>query len=284
MTDEFEAQRYWLVGLAYRLLGEVHEAEDAVQDAYIRWNRADRDRIEVPRAWLAKVVTNLCLTRLTSARARRETYPGPWLPEPVPTGVLGPLETVEQRESVSLALLMLMERLTPAERAVFVLREAFSYPHQEIAEILDVTEAGSRQLHRRARQRLGEPRPRFESAPGQWRRLVERFLAAAIDGDVAALEEVLAADVVVWADGGGKVSAARRPIIGRDKAIRYVLGLAGHGVDASGFTVEEINAAPALVYRTGGAAVIIAVPEFSGDRIVALYGVLNPEKLAHLVT
>jgi RNA polymerase sigma factor (sigma-70 family) len=298
-VEEFEAQRPSLMGLAYRMLGEVHEAEDAVQDAYLRWRTADRDRIEAPRAWLAKVVTNLCLNRLSSARARRETYPGPWLPEPVPTGArrsgaagpagavasaggvltLGPLETVEQRDSISLALLTLMERLTPPERAVFVLREAFSHTHREIAEILGVTEAGSRRLHHRARQRLGEPRPRFETEPGQWHRLVERFLAAAADGDVAGLEVVLAADVTAWSDGGGRVSAARRPIIGRDRVARFILGLAA-GQVAGDAAIEEVNCAPALIYRVEGVAVLVTAFEITDGRISALHMVLNPGKLA----
>ncbi|MFG2090695.1 MULTISPECIES: sigma-70 family RNA polymerase sigma factor [unclassified Spirillospora] len=144
---EFEAMRPRLTGIAYRMLGEVQEAEDAVQDAFLRWNRTDRAAAEEPRAWLTKVVTNLCLNRLTSARARRESYIWPWLPEPVPAaapGPLEPLETVQQRDSVSLALLTPMESLTPAERAVFVLREAFAYPHRQIADILEVSEASSR--------------------------------------------------------------------------------------------------------------------------------------------
>jgi RNA polymerase sigma factor (sigma-70 family) len=160
-VEEFLAQRSRLFGLAYRMLGEAGEAEDVVQDAYLRWAGAARAEIVYAPAWLAKVVTNLCLNRLTSARARRETYVGPWPPESVLTadGALGPLETVEQRDSVSHALLRLMERLTPTERAVFVLREAFAYTHRQIAEFLDVSEANSRQLHGRTRRRAGSPRP-----------------------------------------------------------------------------------------------------------------------------
>ncbi|MFB6938557.1 sigma-70 family RNA polymerase sigma factor [Streptomyces chartreusis] len=155
-ADEFETHRPRLFGLAYRMLGSAHEAEDTVQDAYLRFSGADRGAIEHPAAWLARVVTNLCLTRLTSARARREQYVGPWLPEPVITsdGTLGPLESAEQRDAVSLAMLVLLERLTPTERAVYVLREAFAYGHREIAEVLELTEANCRQLYRRAVQRV----------------------------------------------------------------------------------------------------------------------------------
>jgi RNA polymerase sigma-70 factor (ECF subfamily) len=287
-VEEFEKQRPRLLGLAYRLLGEVGEAEDAVQDAYLRWSAADHTRIAAPPAWLAKVVTNLCLNRLMSARARREAYLGPWLPEPVLTGlsgngagmILGPLETVEQRDSVSLALLMLMETLTPAERAVFVLREAFSYSHQEIAEILDLTEAGSRQLQHRARQRLGDPERRFEPVHGQWQRLVERFLGAAVEGDVAGLTEMLAEDVIAWSDGGGKASAARRPIFGRDKVLRSILGLLARHADGMEISIEEVNGAPGLVGRADGALTAIVAFELVDDTITGLYSVLNPDKLA----
>src|SRR5262249_47631681 len=163
----------------YRLLGSATDAEDIVQEAFLRWNGANHAAIGAPGAWLAKVVTNLCLNLMASARTRRETYIGPWLPEPVLTadGPLGPLDPVQQRGSVSMGLLVLLERLTPTERAVFVLREAFGYSHREIAEILDLSEANSRQVHRRARQRIGEGRPRFRPEPRQWRDLVERFLA-----------------------------------------------------------------------------------------------------------
>lgn len=189
-THECESQRPRLFGLACRMLDSAAD-EDAVQDAYLRFRGADRTAIEQPAAWLAKVVTNLCLTRLTSARARRERYPGPWLPEPVATadGTLGPLESAEQRDAVSLALLVLLERLTPTERAVYVLREAFAYGHREIAGVLDLSKANCRQLYRRAVQRVAAPETRFEAAPDQREVLVTSFLAAAREGDMAALEK-----------------------------------------------------------------------------------------------
>jgi RNA polymerase sigma factor (sigma-70 family) len=194
---EFEAQRRRLLGLAYRLLGSASEAEDAVQDAFLRWHATDRARVASPSAWLTKAVTNLCLTRLASARARREAYVGPWLPEPVLAveEALGPLETAELRESVSHALLVLLERLAPAERAVFVLAEAFTYSHREIAEILEISEANSRQLHHRARQRLAQARRRFRVSRAQRHRILERFLSAARTGDLDGLERLLAAEV-----------------------------------------------------------------------------------------
>ncbi|WP_225992499.1 RNA polymerase sigma-70 factor [Actinomadura montaniterrae] len=285
----FEELRPRLTGLAYRMLGEVQEAEDAVQDAYLRWNGTDRAAVEEPRAWLIKVVTNLCLNRLASARARRETYTGPWLPEPVPGAgelgarVLGPLETAEQRDSVSLALLTLMESLTPAERAVFVLREAFGYKHRDIAEVLDVTETASRQLHRRARQRVASAERRFAPPGERWRRLVERFLDAAVRGDLAGLEAILAEDVVAWSDGGGKVTAARNMIAGRTRVARFLLGVARRAADLPGASIEpsieEVNGVPALAVRVDGELTMIAVLEASGDRVTAVHAVLNPDKL-----
>src|SRR5262249_43103332 len=217
-------------------------------------NGADHAAIAAPGAWLAKVVTNLCLNLMASARAQREAYVGPWLPEPVLTadGTLGPLERVEQRESVTLGLLVLLERLTPAERAVFVLREAFGYSHREIADILDLSEANSRQVPRRARLRLSDARPRFHPDPGQWRDLVERFLAATRDGDVPALERVLAAEVTAWADGGGKVVAARRPVSGRLPVARYVAGVYGRFVAGVGLCLAGGHGARGGGWWAGG--------------------------------
>lgn len=281
-VDLFEANRPRLFGLAYRMLGEAAEAEDAVQDAYLRWARRNVD-VRSPEAWLVKVVTNLCLTRLTSARARRERYVGPWLPEPVLTGdgVLGPLETAEQRESVSLGLLVLLERLTPPERAVFVLRAAFEYGHGQIADVLDIEEAHSRQLYRRARQRLDEHRTRFEVDDARQREMVARFLTAALDGDLAGLERLLADDVVAWADGGGTVSAARRPIVGRATVARYLVGLATHPLaTAIEVTVAEVNGAPALVIHDRGRFVAVVAPESRDGRVTAVRSMVHPDKLA----
>lgn len=230
-------------------------------------------------------MTNLCINRLTSARAQRELYVGPWLPEPVFTRTaadrLGPLETAEQRESVSLALLTLMERLTPAERAVFVLREAFGHSHREIAEVIGVTEAHSRQLHRRARAQLGHPRRHLDVDDGQRQKIVERFFAATFEGDVAGLEELLADDVAAWSDGGGHMSAARRPIAGHEKVLRYLLGL-GARPEAARVRVEfaEVNGAPAAVVFAGRALLAVLVPEVHEGLVSAVRTVINPDKLA----
>jgi RNA polymerase sigma-70 factor (ECF subfamily) len=279
-AGEFEEQRARLFGLAYRLLGSAADAEDVVQDTYVRWSGADQAAIVAPPVWLARVATNLCLNRLASARARREVYIGPWLPEPVLTsdGTLGPMESAAQRDSVSLALLVLLERLTPAERAVFVLREAFGYGYRDIAAIFGLSEANCRQLHRRVRQRLPAATSRFAPDRGQWRDLVDRFLAAARDGDLPGLERLLAADVTAWADGGGKVVAARRPVLGRDRVARYLAGITRFGAGLQ-ISVTEVNGAPAVVGTRAGTLAGVLVLEVSGDQITAVHLMSNPDKL-----
>jgi len=280
VAEEFERHRQRLFGLAYRLLGSGAEAEDAVQDAYLRWYAADRALIASPEGWLAKVLTNLCLDRLTSARARREQYIGPWLPEPVLTDE--PAETAERSESISMAFLVLLERLTPAERAVLVLREAFSYGYREIADVLDLSEANCRQVHHRALQRVSGER-RFDASAESRRLIVERFLTAATNGDLAGLEQILAADVVAWADGGGRVSAALRPVSGAVKVGRYVTGIAEkyREVDVR-LVYAEVNGEAALIASIEDRLLAVFVIETDGERIHGLRSVLNPEKLDYL--
>lgn len=285
-ADEFEAERGRLFGIAYRMLGSASEAEDAVQDAYLRWHGADQGRIEVPGAWLAKVLTNLCLNRLTSARVRREEYVGPWLPEPVRTdaGALGPLETAEQRDAVSMAMLVMLERLSPPERAVVVLRDAFEYSHREIAEVLDWSEANARQTYRRAKRHLAEGRPRFEASAAVRTDLLTRFLVAASEGALDQLESLLAHDVTVWSDGGGKVSASTRPVSGRDKVARFLLGLVqrfGAGVT---FDFVEVNGDVALLGWESGELTTVALFDLGAEGIAELRMVRNPEKLRFLET
>jgi RNA polymerase sigma-70 factor (ECF subfamily) len=278
---EFETRRGWLFGLAYRLLGSSAEAEDAVQDAYLRWDRADRAAITYPGAWLAKVVTNLCLNRLTSARATREQYVGEWLPDPVPTDLLGPLETAEQRDSVSLAVLVLLERLTPAERAVFVLREAFGYGHREIAEVMELSEANCRQLYRRAAQHLADHKPRFQPSREERERLAGRFMAAAQHGDLRALEELLAEDITSWADSGGRLPMARRPVTGRDRVARYFAGAWRKLPDGVDFAFAEVNGGTAIIATVHGTTMGVVALEFDGATIAGVRIVANPAKLSH---
>ena len=295
-VEVFEAERGRLTGLAYRMLGELHEAQDVVQDAWVRWSGSSTDVLDPP-AWLTRVVVNLCRTRLTSLRVRRTEYVGPWLPEPVPTGPggpdLGPCETVEQRESLSLGVLRLLESLTPGERAVFVLHEAFGHPHAEVALLLDLEEATVRQHLHRARERVGAGRPRFEVDVEAARRLLARFLDAAAGNDVAALEQLLAHDVEAVSDGGGLVSAARRPVEGRERVARFVAGLARQATAAT-FEVAEVNGTVAvLVFVAGDGAqrsstrpervlVVVMQAEFDAatGELVRLCAQLNPGKLA----
>lgn len=277
-VTEFEAARPRLFGLAYRLLGSAQEAEDVVQDAFLRWNTADT--VDNPPAWLAKVVTNLSLNRLNSARVKREAYVGPWLPEPVLT-TDDPADSIALHEDVSIAMLLVLERLSPTERAVFVLREAFDYSHREIAEILDISEANSRQVHRRAGMRIGAAERRFTVDRAEQRELVERFLAAARSGDVAGLEKLLATDVIGTADSGGKAPAAARPIVGRDRVSRYIVG----GIRKFGVDVElvEVNGAPAMLGRLDDTLIGVLVFEVADGQITALRTVANPDKLKFLV-
>ncbi|MFF3665758.1 RNA polymerase sigma-70 factor [Microtetraspora malaysiensis] len=280
-VEEFERHRSKLFGLAYRMLGSAEEAEDVVQDVFLRWHQASA--VESPWAWLAKVATNLCVNRLTSARARRESYVGFWLPEPVLTadGALGPLDSAEQREFVSLAFLVLLERLNPVERAVFVLREAFDYSHREVAEVINSSEANSRQLYTRARRRLAEARGRSDRRLDQARRrdLVESFLAAAQQGDLPGLEKVLAEDVTVWVDGGGRVGAARRPISGVSQVARYMVGSLSIAGERVRLSAAEVNGALGLLARAGEELVGVLVPETSEGRISGIRIIANPDKL-----
>ena len=284
----FQAERRRLFGLAYRLLGSAADAEDVLQAAFEQWIASDRSAVATPGAWLTTVVTNLCLNQLGSARAQRERYAGTWLPEPVVTsdGTLGPLETAEQRDSVSFGLLVLLERLTAAERAVFVLREAFGYRYAEIAGILGRPEGSCRQLHRRAARRLEAPR-RFQPESGQWRRLVQRFLAAAAGGDVAGLEQLLAEDVLYWGDGEGSgLPMARKPVAGRSRvALFFARVLPRYLADPryavrAELSVAEMNGQLVALGWSGDALMAVLIPQTDGTRITALWIVASPGKLA----
>ncbi|MFD3481195.1 RNA polymerase sigma-70 factor [Streptomyces sp. NPDC058695] len=287
-ADLFESSRGRLEAIAYRLLGSAGDAEDAVQDTYLRWHAADRELIETPEAWLTKVLTNLCLNQLTSARVRRETYVGQWLPEPVLAGdpMLGPADTAEQRESVSLAMLTLMERLSPNERAVYVLREAFGYPHRDIAEILDLTEANCQQIHRRAKQHLTAERARTEVDADAARKAVEEFLAAALSGDTEPLIRLLTADAVSVADGGAKVRARRTPVIGALGIARYLRGLFRPGAakraavgGSAAVHAAVVNGGPALLITAGERVVGVMCLHMTPDGVGALHIQVNPDKL-----
>ncbi|MFG2338939.1 RNA polymerase sigma factor SigJ [Streptomyces yangpuensis] len=287
-VDRFEAARPRLEAIAYRLLGSASEAEDAVQETYLRWQAADVGRIEVPEAWLTKVLTNYCLNQLTSARARRETYVGRWLPEPLLGGdpMLGPADTAEQRESVSYAVLVLLERLSPNERAVYVLREAFDYPHREIAEILDITVAASQQIHHRAKKHVADGRARTEIDEAAALRIVEEFLAAATSGRTEPLVRLLTQDAVAAGDGGGKVPARAKAFEGALAVATFLRGLFKPGAAKRaivGGTPEiyatTANGGPAVLAVVDGRVVGITCLEVTPEGIVAVRSQVNPDKL-----
>ncbi|GGX13312.1 DNA-directed RNA polymerase sigma-70 factor [Streptomyces malachitofuscus] len=287
-VERFMVSKPRLEAIAYRLLGSASEAEDAVQETFLRWQDADVDRIRVPEAWLTKVLTNLCLNQLTSARARRETYVGEWLPEPLIAGdpMLGPADTAEQRESVSYAVLVLLERLTPNERAVYVLREAFDYAHREIAEILDITEAASQQIFHRARKHVAQGRARTEIDEAAARRVVDEFLAAATSGRTEPLVRLLTQDAVSVGDGGGKVPARTRPFEGALAVAKFLRGLFLPGKakrDLVGGSPEvyatTANGDPALVAVVDGRVVAVMCLEVTGEGISAVRNQVNPDKL-----
>jgi RNA polymerase sigma-70 factor (ECF subfamily) len=287
--DTFELHRPKLFGVAYRMLGSASEAEDVVQDAWLRYDAVAKDSIRSPEAFLTTIVTRLCLDRLKSARATREEYVGPWLPEPLLTdGQTGPEQSAALAESVSLAFMVLLETLTPEERATFLLREIFEYDYESIADILKTTPANCRQLFHRAKVHLQDRKPRFREDARRKHELVGRFLAALRDGDAAGLTSVLTADVGLWSDGGGKVLAARRPILGRAHVVQLMVGLRrtapamGYDVTQFAMQIVDVNGEPALVVRIAGRVDSIYTFEFAANGITALRIIRNPDKLRYI--
>jgi RNA polymerase sigma-70 factor, ECF subfamily len=292
--DVFDRYRRLLFAVAYQMLGSVADAEDVVQDCWLRWSAADRTDVADERAYLVRIASRLALDRMDSARARRESYVGPWLPEPLLTGAApvasgppapDPEDAVELGEQVSLALLVVLETLSPAERAVFVLREAFGMPVAEVAAVLGRTEAAVRQMAHRAKEHVQSRQPRFDTDRTAQREVTERFLAAAVNGDVEALLAAMAPGVVLVADGGGRVTAARRPIVGADKVARFLAAVGPQGAELPGLRAEvaDINGAPAVVAWTDdGPFMALQLVLVDGLVEQVLY-VANPEKLAGLV-
>ncbi|WP_371793161.1 RNA polymerase sigma-70 factor [Streptomyces sp. NBC_01471] len=282
-TDLFEEHRSVLAGVAYRMLGRVADAEDVVQEAWLRWSAADRGDVREPRAFLVRITTRLALDRLRHVQSRREAYVGPWLPEPLATdfGAAVP-DTAEQAvlaESVSFAVLVVLESLSPLERAVFVLREAFGFPYAEIAVVLDRGEAAVRQLAGRARRHVEERKPRYDVDPAERRDLTERFLAAAAGGNLDELLALLTPGVRLVGDSGGKSKAPLRVLESADKVSRFLIGIAEKGVEGVEFRIRELNGAPAIVVLTGGAVDTVVQAEIKDGRIAEIYIVRNPDKL-----
>jgi len=281
---EFERHRRLLFSIAYRMLGIVADAEDTLQDAFIRWERASTTEVRSPKAFLVTVVSRLCINQLQSARARREEYIGEWLPEPLVTEAGSqPSRIVHVDESVSMALLLLLERLTPVERAVFLLREIFDYTHAEIAEALELTEANCRQLLRRARKHVRLASPRFKASAKEHREVLERFHQAADSGDMDRLLALLSSDVVLHSDGGGKAPAFPLPIHGPDKVARAIVQGLKRLVSLEPVQrIVEINGEPGIVSYVNGRPQSVFTLHVNDGRIHAIFIVTNPRKLSHL--
>jgi RNA polymerase sigma-70 factor (ECF subfamily) len=273
-----------LFSIAYRMLGSVMDAEDLVQETYLRWEEARETDVRSPRAFLTTIVTRLALNHLRSARTKRETYVGPWLPEPLVTE--DPPDTVELAESLSMAFLVLLERLAPVERAAFLLHEVFDFEYAEIARVLDKTEANCRQLVARARKRVGSPQARFQADPAQARRLVEKFTQAAFAGDMEGLVALLAEDITLWGDGGGKVpGAALKPVRGAASVARFALGVMKRIVPKDTIVrPSDINGQPGFVAYVNGRPRSALIFDIRDGRIQTIYAVGNPDKLRSLPT
>jgi RNA polymerase sigma-70 factor, ECF subfamily len=278
--EVFEQYRPMLFGIAYRMLGSISDAEDIVQETFLRWHRAAAVEVHSPKSYLATTVTRLCMDHFRSARVKREEYIGPWLPEPVMTR-----EDHETKlaESLSVGFLVLMESLSPAERAVFLLREVFDFEYFEIAEIVMKTEQNCRQLLARARKQIAEKRPRFETSRKERQRLLAEFVEATVSGDLEGLLRVLKEDVVLLSDGGGKVAAALHPIYGADKVTRFLFGVLPKRPPGFVSRFVELNGCPALANYVGDQPHSAVVPEFAEGRIQTLYIISNPDKLKSLL-
>jgi RNA polymerase sigma-70 factor, ECF subfamily len=280
----FEQHRALLFSIAYRMLGSVADAEDTLQDAFIRWRQASDVEVRSPKTFLVTIVSRLCINQLQSARVQRETYVGEWLPEPVVTEPGNSAsEILQVDESVSMALLLLLERLTPQERAVFLLHEVFDYKHAEIAATLSLTEANCRQLLRRAQQHVRLTRPRFKAPTQEHLELLERFSQAARSGDIDRLVALLSSDVVLHTDGGGKAAALPLPIYGADKVARAaVYGYRRFATLNVMSRIVQINSLPGIVSYLDGRPQSVFTVDARDGRIQAIYIVTNPVKLAHL--
>jgi RNA polymerase sigma-70 factor (ECF subfamily) len=284
-VDAFETYRPLMFAIAYRMLGSVMEAEDIVQEAYLRYQAFPPERVESPKAFLSTVVTRLCLNQLQSAQAQRETYIGPWLPEPILTDNPSQYSPASQSpdESLSLAFLVLLESLTPSERAVFLLREVFDYEYAEIAAILGKDEAACRQSFSRAKKHLAENRPRFQSTPEAHRQLLERFMGAVGAGEMEGLTQLLAEDVTMWADGGGRArGAAIHPLHGREAVARFVLASTRLPTETYRAEIAQVNGETGVILRAGQYPILVLTIQVDNGSIREIRVVGNPDKLKHL--
>ena len=282
-TDQFEQFRPNLFGIAYRMLGSVMEAEDMVQETFLRWNAtaASHASIRSPNAYLSTIITRLCLDKLKSAQVQREQYIGEWLPEPLIT-TESPDQMVELAESLSLAFLHMLERLTPTERTVLLLRDVFEYDYGSIAEIVNKSDANCRQLLRRARQRVAQERPRFDTNSAEQQQILMQFAMACTNGDMHGLLQLLSPNAVEISDGGGKVPAARRPIIGAQKVARLLLGLWKQAPADFSFQMAQINGEFGMIGFSQNKPYVAMNFHIEGGKITRIFSIVNPDKLQHL--
>ncbi|MFG1932917.1 RNA polymerase sigma-70 factor [Mycobacterium sp. NPDC048908] len=280
----FADHRTLLFSIAYRILGSAADAEDVVQDAWFKWSANDRSRVSDPKAYLARIISNLSMERLRSTRHQRETYVGPWLPEPILTQA-DASDNVATAESVSMAMLVVLETLSPLERAVFVLKEVFDFSYAEIGDAVERSESAVRQAAHRAREHIRARRPRFETDRAKKRQATERFFAAITGGDINSLMELLAPEVTLWTDGGGKVRQAIRPISGIDNVARWIAGASQRpyeGVEISDMAAEvvDINGGPGILLTGAGRVIATLTVDLDADgRIATVHNVANPDKL-----
>jgi len=287
MVESFESYRSYLFSIAYRMLGSAMDAEDMVQETYLRYQGTPPQTIHSLKAYLTTIITRLCMDQLHLARRKRELYVGPWLPEPILTATTAeaadPQERVDIEESISLAFLMLLEQLQPVERAVFLLREVFEYEFAEIASILGKSEAACRRSFSRAKQHLSKHRPRFPPSPQTHRQLLTSYMQAVQTGEMNTLTHLLAEDVTLWADAGGKVKqAALRPISGRDAVARFSMGTTRFLPENYRVEIAEVNGQAAVIIRSDGQALFVLTVEVEGERIQTVRIIANPEKLSHI--
>jgi len=287
MVESFESYRPYLFSIAYRMLGSAMDGEDMVQETYLRYQGTPPETIHSLKAYLTTIVTRLCLDQLHLARRKRELYVGPWLPEPILTTTTAeaadPQERVDIEESISLAFLMLLEQLQPVERAVFLLREVFEYEFAEIASILGKSEAACRRSFSRAKQHLSQHRPRFPPSPQTHKQLLTSYMQAVQTGEMNTLTHLLAEDVTLWADAGGKVKqAALRPITGRDAVARFSMGTTRFLPENYRIEIAEVNGQAAVIIRSDGQALFVLTVEVEAEHIQAVRIIANPEKLSHI--
>lgn len=278
-VETFESYRPLLFSIAYQMLGSVMEAEDVVQETYLRYTKSEPDTIESPKAYLSAIASRLCLDYLKSAKVKREEYIGPWLPEPLRTDAATPLDSYE---TVSMAAMVLLEKLSPLERAVFLLRSVFDYSYVEIAGMVEQSEANCRQLYHRARQHMRQNRPRFSPSMEDQQQLVTNFLQAVQTGNVEALTSLLAEDAILCSDGGGKAIAARHPLVGSDKIARLLLTSYRKRPDDLTIEMAKINGLLSLLYKVQGQVVGVMSLQGNDGEITNLWAVWNPDKLQHL--